>query len=372
MSKWKLSFYSTTGEDLIIWKNMIKRFLPENMDIHYTPEYAQIYEKTFGQDIFLAFFGDENDFIISPFVRHQINQLPFLQEDRTRLENFDIESIYGYGGPLPYISSNQPDLIKELFLSYIKDFSKFCSTNSIVDEYIRFHPLLKNYIPFQDILGKELLFVKPIVFLDLNQPEEVLWNGLCRGHRSSINKARRNGVTVEIKEPDEDSLRKFQEIYNETMSRNEAESIWRLPESYFQNCVKYLGKNNTLLFNALYKENVIASYFIIYGYKTVYYHFGGSQEAEFYLRANNLLIYEIALWAKSNGYRWFHLGGGIKPNDGVFQFKSGFSKNIAPLFSCNLIYNQQEYASLCSKKETWDLSHNAKSTRTFFFPRYRG
>jgi lipid II:glycine glycyltransferase (peptidoglycan interpeptide bridge formation enzyme) len=206
----------------------------------------------------------------------------------------------------------------------------------------------------------------------LFQDDAALWQGVCRGHRSSINKARRNGVTIEARKIDDESLSEFETLYNETMERNQADPLWwHFPSSYFKNYVNCLGEEKILLFNAQYKGEIIASYLILHEFQTAYYHFGGSRELDFNLRANNLLIYEIALWAKKRGYRWFHLGGGIQPDDGVFRFKSGFSKSQALLFSCGRIHDQNRYTQLCSIKESWDLSRNIPPQQSSFFPAYR-
>ena len=62
-----------------------------------TPE---IYEMTFGQDIYLAIFGDDDNYILMPFVRNDIQQLPFTRNLLSDISLYDIESLYGYGGPL--------------------------------------------------------------------------------------------------------------------------------------------------------------------------------------------------------------------------------------------------------------------------------
>lgn len=155
------------------------------------------------------------------------------------------------------------------------------------------------------------------------------------------------------------------------MDRHNADEIWQLTPEYFNNCLSCLGKDHIAIFNASYDDQVIASYFVIHGFSTAYYHFGGSHKEAFDLRANNLLIYEIALWAKSMGYRWFHLGGGIEPGDGVYRFKSGFSNTSAHLYSSKIIHIPAIYDQLCQFKNEWNLNRH-ENTRAGFFPAYKG
>jgi len=115
----------------------------------------------------------------------------------------------------------------------------------------------------------------------------------------------------------------------------------------------------------------VASCLVIHAYETAYYHFGGSSASHFDLRANNLLLFEVALWAKSQGLRWFHLGGGQGPRDSLFRFKAGFSKKAAPLFSYSMIHDSPKYAVLLGMREEYDRRLGIVATQKGFFPAYR-
>jgi hypothetical protein len=360
------------GEDNLKWKNIISRFSAEKMDVHFTPDYTRIYELTYGKEAFLAVYGDEENYLIVPFSRNDVTQLPFWVSTGGQTSAYDIESLYGYGGPLLCLDKNLDSIKEELYKDFFKTFHDFCVSNNIIAEYYRFHPLLENHVPVKEYGPGKVDLIKPIIYIDLHQDLASLWQGICRGHRSSINKARRSGVTVEVAKVDGENLHVFELLYEETMERNQADPLWRFPASYFKNCIDCLGENRVALFNAKYNGEVIASYLVLHEYQTVYYHFGGSREIDFNLRANNLLIYEIALWAKSKGYRWFHLGGGIEPDDGVFRFKSGFSKDRARLYSYSCIHDQNKYSQLAAMKTAWDLSNKTISKPSHYFPVYRG
>lgn len=368
MPTWRLDLLQTTGGDGVKWQELIDGLAPDNRDIHYTADYAHIYELTYGQTAYLAVFGDEENYVLLPFIRYDVADLPFMQGLADKSPVYDIASLYGYGGPLARVTDQ---LSTALYDGFFRVFHAYCMETGIVGEYARLHPLLGNHIPLRAGSWVELVQLKPIVYLDLEQDEAMLWRGLCRGHRSSINKARRHGVQVVREKVAGEALAVFRRLYAETMDRAQASESWRFPDSYFTNCVGCLGDQRISLFSARLGDETVASYLIIHAYNTVYYHFGGSAEAYFEVRGNNLLLYEIALWAKRQGYRWFHLGGGTSPDDSLYRFKSGFSDMTAMLHSYSKVHDESRYVQLCALKDAWDQAHGTETHKPDFFPAYR-
>ena len=77
-----------------------------------------------------------------------------------------------------------------------------------------------------------------------------------------------------------------------------------------------------------------------------------------------LLWYGICQLKRRN-VRWLNLGGGIKPGDGVAQFKKRFGGEVFRLSSVKQIYDDDSYRSLCK-------SVNADPADiTGYFPSYR-
>ncbi len=77
----------------------------------------------------------------------------------------------------------------------------------------------------------------------------------------------------------------------------------------------------------------------------------------------NLLWKAIHL-LKDRGVRWFNLGGGIRPGDGVAQFKERFGGQVFPLQSLKQIYNTEIYANLCKQ------THKDPEDLKGYFPPY--
>ena len=73
------------------------------------------------------------------------------------------------------------------------------------------------------------------------------------------------------------------------------------------------------------EEKIIAVAIIIGTNKMLNYHLSGSLREYSSMAATNLLLYETALWGNANGYKTFHLGGGVgAADDGLLHFKKAF------------------------------------------------
>ena len=341
----------------------------DSRDIHYTRDYARIYEMTFGQDIYLAIFGDDDNYILMPFVRNDIQQLPFTRNLLSDISLYDIESLYGYGGPLARIRDE--NLTAKLYDEFLSAFHHYCVETGIIAEYARLHPLLKNHYPLMRVEEGRIVQLKQVAYVDLTLDKDTLWHGLRKGHRTSVNKARRLGVQVEQEQVADEALAVFRKLYKETMERKQAGEDWLFPDSYFTNCANCLGDQRISIFSAKVDGVTVASSLIIHAYQTVYYHFAGSSEVYRDYCANNLLLYEVTLWAKAQGYHYFHLGGGYVAGDSLYFFKSGFSNTTAWLYAYKRVHDEKRYTQLCELKNAWNLAQGIQRSVSSFFPGYR-
>jgi len=366
----KFKILHSFGKDSEEWRNLIRQLKPEGQDIHFIPEYGNVYRLTYGYQPFLVFYGNEAHFIIQTFVKRPLHELSFLKEQNITEPFYDIANPYGYGGPICCCSTLEEG--QQLFKQLNSNLIDYCRQNKIASEFTSFHPLLDNQ---RYVLGTgliELNFQKKIIYWDLTLSEEELWRKISRGHKSGINKARRNGVWVEKVNPDSANLKMFKDLYDQTMLRHRAASKWFFPDNYFENLLFQLGTQRFSLFFAWANSALAAGFLLIHDFHTVYYHFGGSDHQYHTLRPSNLLMWEVALWAKRNGFLRFHLGGGVTSSatDSLFQFKSGFSDRYAALYSYQRVHNREIYEYLCSLKRNHERM-KGESNDSDYFPFYR-
>jgi len=362
---------AATGDDGRLWSDLERGLPPAQRDLHFLPEYGLIYQATYGHEPLLAYLADGRDYAIQPFVVRRLNALPFLAEQRVAEPFHDIANAYGYGGPLCSDpgGARAQDLLAELDAR----FRAWCSSRRIAAEFCALHPLLDNRLLVAGWRGVEASAQKRVVYLDLAQGEAALWQAVNRGHRSSIQRARRAGVSVERVAADAEHLAGFERLYALTMQRHRAAERWRFPGNYFGNCARFLGPGRVSLFFARVGGAVASAYLLLHDAGIAYYHFGGSDDAFFRLRPNNLLLYETALWAKRAGNRIYHLGGGVtsEEDDNLLRFKSGFGGMSAALYTYGRVHDRAAYDRLCELKMSHERATLGRTLDSDYFPLYR-
>ena len=81
------------------------------------------------------------------------------------------------------------------------------------------------------------------------------------------------------------------------------------------------------------------------------------------------MLYEAACWGCDNGFKRFHLGGGLGSHeDNLFKFKEAFNRNSDLLFSIGkLIVDEGIYDDLVSVR----MAENSFDKESKYFPLYR-
>jgi hypothetical protein len=335
------------------WQEICNSF--DNVDIFYYPEYSRLFElHGDGKPHFFIYHIPPDSLVIYPFLKRPLNELIKYKNINKNL--FDITSPYGYNGYLRNNSSIDMEKFYNCFHSY-------CIDNNIVSEFIRFHPLLNNvsYSPAQ----VKILQERETIVIDLSQTNEKIWSSFQPSCRNKIRKAQKNNITIS-KDDDFSNFEIFYELYNETMNRLNATDYYFFAKGWFYSLID-LMKENIVLFHAYHAQEVINSAIFIFNSNYINYYLSGSLFQMRNLAANNLLLYEVALWAKSKGIKYFHLGGGYQPNDSLSHFKSSFSPYKTKFYIGGVIHQPANYKYLCDLR----LQENELQSESNFFPLYR-
>jgi lipid II:glycine glycyltransferase (peptidoglycan interpeptide bridge formation enzyme) len=361
-----MKFQILTKKDQSIWQKLVNRLDDKKRDLHFLPEYAEIYEKTYGHIPHLAFYGDENRYIIQPFVKRELNDLPFLKEQEVKEKFYDIANPYGYGGPLNF---GKPDVA--VVRQFEKNFSIFMKKEKIASEFCSFHPLLKNHLLLKGIVPIQKQ--KEIVYIDLTQDQDDLWHDISKGHRSDISKARRNKVEVRKVPLSKINFAIFNRMYYASMKRHGAAERWFFPKNYFQDCAKYLGEKRVSLFFTYAKGKIASANLLIHDFDLSYHHFGASDPKYYLLRTNSLSMWEMICFAQKASYKYFHLGGGVTnaADDSLLRFKEGFSELKKPLYTYFRIHHLPTYSLLIKLKKEYEIKTLGKEIKSCYLPVYR-
>ena len=350
-------------------KYLKKMLVKSNIhNILYFPEYLMLWELN-GDGIAKYFFYKcDYGIVLYPFLIRKINDLNFFQQIKITDIFYDITSPYGYGGPL--VKYNDKSNKKLLVDGFIKEFSLFCKKNNIVSEFIRFHPLIENHTNFINRL--EIEKMNSVIYIDLSVTEEELWRNYKRNNRKNIKKALRNDIEVVVDEKFE-FLDEFLEIYYETMKKNNAKEYYFFPKKFFEFIYASLNKN-FVLFISKKNNKIISVELALYDKDIIYSFLGGTLSEYFPLRPNNLLKHKLILWAKEKNIKYYLIGGGYHPGDGIFEYKRSFSEGgIKDFFVGRKIYDNEKYKMLEKSFEKYlsnnNITVNLKETK--YFPSYR-
>ena len=362
---------SAEGEDSQRWTALVNNLPAQRRDIHFLPEYGRIYRDSYGFEPLLAVYSHGDQYIIQPLVRRPLGRLPFLAHAADAGAYWDIANPYGYGGPLS--SADDPAVGCPLYQRFAEAFAAWCDAENLASEFASLHPFMEDHQ--RRLIGETftLRHEKDVVFIDLSKGDQSMLAGVNRGHRSSISKASRANIQIRKVEPSGVNLGIFNEIYTQTMVRRNAAARWFVPDTYFSNCCKHLGPDRVSIFFASVGPMVECAYLLMHDFGVAYYHFAGTRAQFPELRANNLMMYETAVWAQRAGYGRYHLGGGATSDarDTLLRFKAGFSNLRAPLYTYFRIRDKAVYDRLCERKRAYEVATAGAESQSHFVPIYR-
>jgi len=351
---------SRNNKDVSEWQQLCNAM--PNCDIHFYPQYAQIYE-LYNEGESCCFIAQKsgNDFIIYPFLKRKINLLD-LYKDLSE-DFWDIIAPYGYGG---YLRTKNCSIEMKDFFSL---FQNYCKANNIVSEFVRFNPWLKTEDECNKFL--EVSLWNQVVAVNLTKSEQEIWAEFDSKNRNRIRKSRNCGVVIK-QDLDFTFIDDFCQLYIQTMVRKDALNYYYFDESFFQNIISML-KGNITLFHAFLDKKIIASLIVIYANDFAHAHLSCANEKYLNIAPYNLLFYEVALWTKKEGFKYFILGGGTtsEADDSLLRFKKRFSKSYFDFYVGKKIHNNELYELLCQTKLRYEKKKQIKIVNENFFPLYR-
>lgn len=325
------------------WDELLAMMPYEKQDIYFTSWYYKL-EQIEGHGVPKMYtYQDGEKVVLYPFL---VNEIPSKYE---LSEFYDIETAYGYGGPI----SNSEDIN---FLSDFENtFISYCMENKIIAEFIRFHTLIDNYKLFHKNIS--VLQDRTTVWLDLTRGIDDLWmDGVSPRYRTKIRKAEKLGLfCVESRD-----YKDFMRLYEMTMSRDNADGFYFWSEDYFKTLMQ--RDENVILYVKNADNKIIAgNLLMVYG-EYIHYHLGCSDTEFLNYNPNNLMIWKAAEYGIQKGCKKYHLGGGLSgaPCDQLFQFKRGFSKERAEFYIGKRVHNREIYDKLISE---WEKEKECKAVK---------
>ncbi len=196
------------------------------------------------------------------------------------------------------------------------------------------------------------LFTKYTFILDLTKSEDELLQSMHPKTRYNMKVAQKHGVVVK----EDNSKEAFEAYLKLTRETTERQGFYAHTELYHRHMWNILHKEGIAhLWTATHKGEVLAAWIMFVWKDTVYYPYGSSSRNHREVMAPNLLLWEIARWAKRKELKKFDLWGALGPdpdtNDpwyGFHRFKEGYHPDFVEFVgSYDLIINPFLYRFYC-------------------------
>lgn len=329
------------------WDDVVKSFI--NYDIYYFRGYVRAFQIHGDGVPQLLYYHTSKLRAIYVYMKRELDE-----------GWWDIITPYGYGGLL-----FEGETDEESLRMFNNEFIAQMKANKIVANFVRFHPVLGNANKNRSIC--EVMDLGQTIAIDLDS-EETVWNNFTSKNRNMVRKAEKNGIEIKHGKG-MDLFDQFIRIYNHTMDCDNAEDYYYFKRPFYESIERDLAENYEM-FYAVYNTEIIAMSIMLFANGNMHYHLSGSLCEYRTLAPTNLLLYQAALWGVSQGFKSFHLGGGVgSSRDNLYKFKEGFNRRSDLLFSIGKqVFCVEKYNELVGKRKKQNVDFDESSS---FFPLYR-
>lgn len=327
----------TTGYEVIpasdpmAWDDRLSRLPAHQHDIHFTARYHRLYEANGDGEARLFCYQDLQRTFLYPFMLRPVPE--GLADGRW----FDISSAYGYTGPLS--TSAEPSFLAAADAA----FRRYCQTENIVTEFVRFHPLLKNECLSKESAGLEVIRLRDYVAVPIESDTERQFAGYAARNRTSIRKAIKEGVRIDTGT----GFDGFVRLYLENMRQLKAAPLYFFSTSFFDSLQELVATDGFQL-TASYEGEAVGAALFLTGGGYGHYFLASTNAKGRSLAAGNLLLHEGINRCREMGVRLLHLGGGLTgaSDDPLLLFKKSFSANEVPYHIGRRVHRADVYAVL--------------------------
>lgn len=274
----------------------------------------------------------------------------------------DAISPYGYSSPVFTKNITNTEITK-IFNKY----NLLAKKKNIISSFLRFHPILNN----EEMIGLNkkinISFIKRnnTYGVDLKKSSELWLDSLNKNRSRHIKQNTENyNFSIDTKL----FFNQFYKIYIETMIRLNAKKKYCYDENYLKKICELKNTNFFIAVLVNRENNVETAALFSNTNDILQYHLSGTSSKYLNKSPLKILLYKMREWAMKNKIKYFHLGGGIIPNDGLSFFKKGFSNYEYSFNTLSIIHNEE-----CFKKELLfgGLTEIDQSKEESFFPLYR-
>lgn len=159
--------------------------------------------------------------------------------------------------------------------------------------------------------------------IDIAPDLDAIWKRNDEATRRAINRAKRDGVSVTVRQ-DREAMAQFFEMH--LGIRKYKYKMVAQPWPFFENIWNHwLAPGNGAIMLASHGDQSIAATLVLKWKNTLYYKFNASRRDQLGLRPNDLIIWEIIQYAKTLGCKYVDLGLSDWDQEGLLRFKRKYA-----------------------------------------------
>lgn len=340
------------------WKESWDKLPPERRDVYFLPEYLLAYEAEERGEACCALAMSGDAIWMYPYLRCSIPMTDKYLEGKVF---YDIQSPYGYGGPVVNKAGENEAFLYEAW----RYFTDWCGHVGVVGEFCRFHPLLDNHhwAPPEMCVIED----RKTVVIDLNIYPNRIWNdSYFRVQRNMIRRAEREGYEYHTL-PSLKQMSWFVPMYTQVQEVLQAGSETRFRKTYFESLVQGLGEKTWL---GIVKKgtDIVAAVLVLEGELFAHSHLMAYGSGRATAGMTNLLYHGVAFEAAKRGLNALHMGGGKTKddNDRLFYFKKSLGQGRRMFYIGTRCHNSELYKRIGTQ---WENLHGPRPEGYFLFYR---
>ncbi|MBP4141520.1 GNAT family N-acetyltransferase [Flavobacterium sp. P4023] len=336
--------------------------LLQSLDInepYYLLDYITVFSN--GLDDLICFFFESDHSKATVFMTGHLKKISI---GGNSTDYFDFITPYGYTGPI--FSKNIKNLEIEKFWQSV---DQWYLKNNVITEFIRFN-LSGNQELYSGDTFSTMLNIKGKII-----DEEIQWKAFDHKVRKNVNKAKKENLssTIYYHSIEPANILEFYTIYIETMKRTNANAKFFYSLSNFTKFI--IDNKDYVSICTIYYENIaISSELLLVSDDTIYSFLGGTDDKYFDKRPNDFLKVEALNWGRSQGKKYYVLGGGYGFEDGIFKYKKAFfPTDVVEYYTGRKILRPDIYDQLveeASKLREKGGLEKLDKTDSSFFPLY--
>ncbi|MEJ8858367.1 hypothetical protein WKW79_27620 [Variovorax robiniae] len=267
---------------------------------------------------------------------------------------WDASSPYGYGGPL--FTSSDSEFLNLAWAAYVQ----WMREQSVVVEYLRFHPMTGNDYCYPGKVTPN----REVVWIDLEAGD---WTGqYAHRLRYSLKKASKFALHVE-ETPLSVHVSRFGRFYRDAMAEMGASDFYFFTDRYFQLLASRPDAQLAVCRQGSEEDAPwLAACVLLRGSSISEYHLAGTTAEGRAVCASNFLLHACTRSANKSEQKIFYLGGGTDPSseNPLLFFKGSYSPLRRTYKTGTQLFDAARYAQL---RELYPDAIKAHPERPIFY-----